>query len=126
VSPADRALASDVLRFHLGEERARLNDPALLERSGRSARALVKNGALRVTLVVMEPGGRIARHHAAGPITVHVLEGDIRFHAAGREHRLAAGDLLVLDAGVEHDVESDAGGSFLLTLVQPEAGNTKT
>ncbi len=48
-----------------------------------------------------------------------VLDGDIRFRAAGAEHRLAAGDLLVADAGVEHDVASDGGGTFLLTVAQP-------
>jgi quercetin dioxygenase-like cupin family protein len=95
-----------------------LNDPALLERSGRNARTLVKNGPLRVILIMVRAGGRIAPHRAACPITVQVLEGDIRFHAAGRDHRLAAGDLLVLDAGVEHDADSDSGGTFLLTLLQ--------
>jgi quercetin dioxygenase-like cupin family protein len=120
VSPADRKVMTDALRFSLEEERARLGDPGLLERSGRNARTLVKNGPLRVVLIVVRAGGRIAPHRAAGPITVQVLDGDIRFHAAGREHRLAAGDLLVLDAGVEHDVDSDTGGTFLLTLLQLE------
>ena len=124
MSPADRTLASDALRFRLEEEQARLNDPALLERSGRNARTLVKQGSLRVTLVRVGAGGKIAPHRAAGPITVQVLEGDIRFHAAGRDHRLAAGDLLVLDAGVEHDVNSDSGGTFLLTLLHLEPGQT--
>ena len=37
-------MASNVLSFHLGEEHARVNDPVLLERNGRTARTLVKNG----------------------------------------------------------------------------------
>jgi quercetin dioxygenase-like cupin family protein len=68
---------------------------------------------------MLRAGGHIAGHKAGGPITVHVLNGDIRFHAVGQDHRLAAGDLLVLNAGVEHEVDSDAGGTFLLTVVQP-------
>ena len=111
MSPADRTLASDALRFRLQEEQGRLNDTALLERSGRNARTLVKQGPLWVTLVRVGAGGRITPHRAAGPITVQVLDGDIRFHAAGRDHRLSAGDLLVLDAGVEHDVNSESGDS---------------
>jgi len=127
VSPADRSLTSDALRFRLEEEEARLNDPALLKRSGRNARTLVKVGSLRVTLVRVGAGGKIAPHRAAGPITVQVLDGDIRFHAAGQDHRLAAGDLLALNAGIEHEVTSDGGGNFLLTVVlHPEAATPET
>ena len=119
MSSIDRPLSGAVLRFHLGEERDRVNDPALLERHGRNARTLLKEGPLRVTLVMVRAGGRIAAHRSDGPVTVHVLDGDIRFRASGQEHRLAAGDLLVAEAGLEHDVASDAGGTFLLTVVQP-------
>lgn len=107
------------VRFKLAEERERANDTQLLERNGRSARTLVKEGPLRVTLVVVKAGGRIAPHHATGPISVQVLNGAIRFLAAGKEHALGVGDLLVVDAGVEHAVETESGGTFLLTVVQP-------
>jgi quercetin dioxygenase-like cupin family protein len=110
-----------VLRFHLADEGARLNNPALLERSGRNARTLAKNGPLRLTLIVVRAGGKIAPHSARGPITVQVLDGDIRFSVAGQEYRLGAGDLLVLDPGMEHEVSSETGGTFLLTVVQPGA-----
>jgi quercetin dioxygenase-like cupin family protein len=117
VPPDKRPLSSNVLSFNLGEERVRVNDRALLERNGRNARTLVKNGPLRVTLVLLQNGGKIAPHRAAGPITVQVLDGEIQFSAAGQDHRLTAGDLLVLDAGVEHHVASEKGGAFLLTVV---------
>jgi quercetin dioxygenase-like cupin family protein len=119
MSSLDRSPRREVLGFDLDQERARLNDPVLLERTGRNALTLVKNGPLRVVLIMVRPGGKIAPHRAAGPITAQVLDGDIRFRAAGQDHRLGTGDLLVLDAGVEHDVNSDAGGTFLLTMVQP-------
>jgi quercetin dioxygenase-like cupin family protein len=118
MSSMNRSVSGDVLRFSLVEERSRANDPAVLERQGRAARTLVKEGSLRVTVVMVGAGGLIAKHHSAGPITVQVLEGDIRFRAAGKEHRLAAGDLLAVSGGVEHDVSSERGGTFLLTLVQ--------
>jgi len=117
MSSIDRPLHGDVLRFDLAAERGRVNDPALLERHGRNARTLLKEGPLRVTLVTVRAGGQIAAHHAAGPITVHVLDGDIRFRVAGQEHRLTPGDLLAVATGLEHDVASDAGGTFLLTVV---------
>ena len=117
MSSIDRPLSGDVLRFDLAAERGRVNDPTQLERHGRNARTLLKEGPLRVTLVMVRAGGRIAAHHAAGPITVHVLQGDIRFRVAGQEHRLTSGDLLAVGPGLEHDVTSDGGGTFLLTVV---------
>jgi quercetin dioxygenase-like cupin family protein len=120
ISSIDRPLSGTALRFSLAEERARVNDAELLQRHGRNARTLLKEGPLRVTLVMVKAGGGIAPHHADGPITVQVLDGGIRFRAAGREYGLVAGDLLVVDAGVEHSVESEQGGTFLLTVVQPK------
>ena len=121
MSPVDRPLSGPVLRFRVSEERARANDAVLLERHGRNARTLVKAGPLRVTLVVVAAGGKIAPHRSDGPISVQVLDGDIRFRAVGMEHALGPGDLLVVDGGVEHAIESSGGGAFLLTVVQPEA-----
>jgi quercetin dioxygenase-like cupin family protein len=117
MSPVGRPLSGDVLRFHLDEERGHVNDTALLERHGRNARTLLKEGPLRVTLVMLRAGGGIAAHRSDGPSTLHVLDGAIRFRGAGQEHRLAAGDLLVAAPGVEHEVASDTGGTFLLTVV---------
>jgi quercetin dioxygenase-like cupin family protein len=120
MSSIDRPLSGDVLRFHLEEERTRVNDPPLLEGHGRNARTLAKVGPLRVTLVMVGAGGHMATHRSDGPISVQVLDGDIRFRLAGGEQRLVAGDLLILNAGVEHEVHSDGGGTFLLTLVHTE------
>lgn len=122
MSSIDRPLSGPVLRFRLSEERERTDDPALLGRHGRNARTLVKAGPLRITLVMVAAGGKIAPHRSDGPISIHVLDGDIRLRAAGTEHALAPGDLLVVDGGVEHAVESSRGGTFLLTVAQPEFG----
>jgi quercetin dioxygenase-like cupin family protein len=114
----ERPLAGG-LRIHgLAHERA--NAAAGPPGSGRKARSLVKDGPLRVTVVVMEPGGRIAEHEAPGPITVQPLEGRIRFTAEGGEHDLGPGQLLALGAGIRHSVSSEEGGAFLLTHCQPE------
>lgn len=89
--------------------------------SGRKARSLVKDGALRVTVVVLEPGGRIAEHEAPGPITVQPLAGRIRFTAEGDTHEIGSGQLLALGARLRHSVSSEEGGAFLLTHCQPES-----
>ncbi|HEU4643839.1 MAG TPA: cupin domain-containing protein [Gemmatimonadaceae bacterium] len=116
MSSLDRSLAADVLRLRLPDERAKASDPALLERNGRNARTLVKEGALRVTLVAVAPGGHVPEHHADGPITMQAVDGRLRVRAGGAEHELTAGDLLALAAGVAHEIRSDEGGAFLLTI----------
>ncbi len=116
-----RPLSADLLTFDLDEERRRTEDPAAIERRGPSARTLVKEGPLRVTLVVLGAGGAIAEHHAAGPITVHVLRGTLRFSALGHGVTLGAGEMISLRAGVRHDVASEDGATFLLTVALPVA-----
>ena len=118
----DRPLHAPELVLGLEEETAALREADTWLRAGRSARTLVKAGPLRVTLVAVAPAGSIAPHHAEGPITVQVLEGEVLFRAGGREHPLRVGDLLALEAGVRHSVESRTGGVFLLTAALPAAG----
>lgn len=117
-----RPLSGDVLVFNLATEIARTADPAAASRKGPAARTLIKNGPLRVTLVVLAPGASISEHHAEGPITVQPIDGRVRFNIAGTDHDLGPGDLLSAGGGVRHSVESDHGASFLLTVAMPVRG----
>jgi quercetin dioxygenase-like cupin family protein len=58
---------------------------------------------------------------AEGPITIHALQGSIIVRAGSDVRTLAAGGLMALDGGVRHDVSSEEGGLFLLTLIAPDA-----
>ena len=116
-------ISGDVLVHHLTDD-AMLIDPDLVEQHGRSARTLVKEGALRVTLIAISANGVLPAHSTSGPISIQLVEGDITVVAAGREYDLASRDLLVLAANVEHSARSRAGGAFLLTVVHvPGAGS---
>lgn len=118
MSSINRPLSGQPLHFRLGEGRLpALLDESLLARTGRSARTLVKDGPLRITLVALGAGGSLAPHRAGGPIAVHVLSGRVEFRAGDESWMLEPGDLLSLAAGVEHAAESAAGGVFLLTVV---------
>jgi quercetin dioxygenase-like cupin family protein len=102
-------------------------DQVLLARHGRSARTLVKEGPLRLTIIGIAPGGDLPTHSTEGPVTVHILEGEVLFEALGRAYPLSIGDLLVLAPGVEHSARSATGGLFLLTVVHaPSAGSRST
>lgn len=118
MSSIDRPLAGDAMMFHLADEQAKAThaDPASQRKS--SARTLVKDGALRVTLVVIPPAGGIAEHHADGPISVQPLEGSVMFKTSAGTFTVATGDLLTLGAGVRHEVSSENGATFLLTVAR--------
>lgn len=120
MSSLNRPLAGDAMLFDLGEEieTARAAHPPA--QAGRTARTLLKNGPLRVTLILMHAGGEIADHTAPGPITIHVLRGSIRFTIGGEEHRISAGQVVSAAAGVRHAVAADEEAAFLLTVVQPQ------
>jgi quercetin dioxygenase-like cupin family protein len=113
----ERPLAGGLRIYDLGEERR--NAAAGPASAGRRARSLVKDGPLRVTVVQVEAGGRIAEHAAPGPITVQPLDGRIRFTAEDGTHDLGPGQLLALGPGIRHSVSSDEGGAFLLTHGHP-------
>jgi quercetin dioxygenase-like cupin family protein len=111
-----RQLSGEILVFEIDEERERASDPDVLLRSGRNARTLLKMGSLRVTLVVLEAGGELAEHEAAGPITVQVVRGRIQFTAQEERHDIGPGQLLATGPGVRHSVASAEGAAFLLTV----------
>ncbi len=112
----DRPLAGESLLFHLDDELSAADHPEILTRSGRTARTLIKDESLRVTLHLIAPGGSIAEHHADGPITVQVLRGAMDFRAGERDYPLRQGDLLALDTGTRHSIHSQEGVAFLLTV----------
>lgn len=107
-------LTGDVLSYHLEEEVRTVR--AHLDSTDRSARTLVKSGALRVTLVGLAPGGSMARHKADGPISIQAIEGEVVFEAGNEEWTLKAGSMLAVEPGIVHSVRSPSGGFFLLTV----------
>jgi len=123
VSSMQRTVEGDVLLHHLTHDESTLDDD-LLTRSGRTARTLVKEGPLRLTMLALAPGGDLPEHSTDGPVSIHILKGSVVFHALGIEYALATNDILVLAPGVRHSARSAQGCTFLLTVVHtPSAGS---
>lgn len=123
MSSMHRTMEGEVLVHHLTRDE-RMIDQTLLARHGRTARTLVKEGPLRLTIIAIAAGGDLPTHSTNGPVTIHVLEGEVFFQALGQEYPLGTGDVLVLAPGVEHSARSATGGLFLLTVVHaPSAGS---
>lgn len=120
MSSIDRPLHGNALLFDLEKEEEEATHPDTLARDGRSSRTLLKEGALRVTLVVLGPGGGIPQHDAEGPITIQPLRGRVEVALGEGTRGVEAGQILALGPGIVHDVRSDEGAAFLLTVSHPE------
>lgn len=85
-------------------------------REGHTARTLTREPDLRIVLIVMKAASRLAEHHANETVSIHALSGHLRLHILNRVVDLPAGQLLVLERGLRHDVEAVVESAFLLTL----------
>lgn len=111
-------LASPMLTLDLNREIQDLRAEARWQ-SGHTAKTLVKYPDFRIVLIAMNAGGRMEKHQTAGRISVHALQGRIRFETAQRSADLIAGQLLTLESSIPHDVEAITDSAFLLTIALP-------
>lgn len=114
-------LGASVLQFDLSKEIEELRKEDSWQReSGRSSKTLVKQQDLRIVLVLMKAHTRMTEHRAEARISIQALSGLMRVHLEGHSTELAAGQLLALDCGLRHDVESLEESAFLLTISWPK------
>lgn len=89
-------------------------------RGGHRQKALFKHEARTIALFVMEPGGAMPEHAAAGTVTVQTIEGEIEVtlgeNASQGSRRMPAGALLVLAPETRHSVRALAASVFLLQV----------
>lgn len=111
-------LANAVIHTNIRAELEKLKSaPAWQQPAGRSSETLVKYADFRVVLVTLKQGSHVNQHHADGPVSVYCLQGKIRLRMPdGQGRELAAGDILALERGVQHDVEAVEESAFLLTI----------
>lgn len=85
-------------------------------KNGHRQIAVFQWGPVTEVLFAFEPGGEMPGHSAPGLVTIHVLEGRLNVRAAGQDHALNAGNVLILNPGVPHDVRSPEVSAMLLTI----------
>ncbi|MGH9680555.1 MAG: cupin domain-containing protein [Candidatus Acidiferrales bacterium] len=121
----DGTLSGPLFQFDMASELNQLHrDESWQNLTGRSSKTLVKYPDLRIVLISMKANTRMHEHTAEARISVHSLNGHIRVHLPERVVDLPAGQLLVLDQSMPHDVEAVDDSAFLLTLSWPP--KTKT
>lgn len=80
---------------------------------------LARTPTLEIHRLVVARGREIPTHQARGTITVHCLEGRIRFTARGVVRELEAGRMIVLAAGEPHSLVGLEDSSVLVTKLIP-------
>lgn len=76
-----------------------------------------------VSVVELDPGGRIDRHLHAFEQGLYLLEGSLVVEVAGRQEELAAEDHLFVGRGVAHALRNDGGsGARWLEVSAPQPG----
>jgi quercetin dioxygenase-like cupin family protein len=117
----EHIMAGRALRFGLDDQIARLRAEVAAGDAGegRSAITLVKDGPLRVVLVVLNAGTTMDEHAAPGPATVQVIEGRVRIAVDADQCACDRGAVVVFEGGVAHTVSADADSVLLLTIVDP-------
>jgi quercetin dioxygenase-like cupin family protein len=108
-----------VQAFDAASEAKRLREGKTYEDHGRSVLSLFHGPTLRAMLTAIAAGSGTGERRVAGPSTVHVLEGEVRFQAGEERHVLSAGGTLVLEGNVPYKAEALSDAAFLHTLVRP-------
>jgi quercetin dioxygenase-like cupin family protein len=113
--PSERFAGSSHL-FSLSNALEELRAEDHPSRSGHRQITLLQRAPVTQVLFSFEAGGQLDQHSAHGLVTIHVLEGTLSVRADEEDHDLVAGDVLVLDPDVPHDVRASSEAAMLLTV----------
>src|SRR5215203_3370315 len=102
----------------------RLREEKTYEDHGRSVLNLFHGPSLRAMLTTIAAGRRTGERRVAGPSTVQVLEGEVRFRAGEERHVLSVGGTLILEGNVPYEAEALSDAAFLHTLVRLTEGKS--
>ena len=124
MSSLTRALTGEKLTFDLAVQIAELRQDESYIRSGRVGRTLIKAGPLRLTLTVIAEGVDIGTHHAASPMTLHVLEGRLKYRVGDDAFEIGQGEVLFFGPGHAQDIQALEDTALLLTITRegPDGG----
>lgn len=107
------------VRFDLDEVVRELRADEQYLREGQTSRTLIRAADLRIVVVALQAGKTISEHHAKVTAAVQTLSGDIRLQLPERNVEVPVGQILVMGAGLTHDVYAETDSAFVLTLGWP-------
>jgi quercetin dioxygenase-like cupin family protein len=78
--------------------------------------SIAHRGPLRLVLFAFDAGGRLPEHRAPGLVTILALRGRLRIRTPRTVHELDAGQAVLLDPEVPHDVDAPVESDMLLAV----------
>lgn len=111
-----RRLAGRMLAFLLQVEDDTLREFAAASKSGRAAKTLVKEGALRVTLVALKRGTSLPAHRVAAAVSVQTIRGRVKLGTDSEAMELPIGSLVAFGPGVAHSATAMSDSALLITV----------
>jgi quercetin dioxygenase-like cupin family protein len=82
------------------------------------SRVLVKQPAGSVTLFAFDAAQELSEHTTPFDALVQVLDGEAEATIGGTPHRLGAGDVILMPAGVPHALRAPTRFRMLLTMLR--------
>lgn len=110
-------MAGPLLCFGLETEVRRLRAEPEAAQNTRNGITLVKDGPLRVVLVLLKAGAAFDDAAGLGPATVQILSGQVRFEARDGQGTLGPGAIVAIESGIPHLVVAEEESVVLVTIV---------
>jgi quercetin dioxygenase-like cupin family protein len=82
------------------------------------SRTLMRTDGGNVTAFAFDSGQALSEHSAPFDALVHLLDGVLVVSIAGEEHRLAAGEAILMPANVPHAVRAPSPSRWLLVMLK--------
>jgi len=102
--------------FNLDTALKELRAEAHPARNGHRQKTIFQRVPVTKVLFAFDAGGALANHSAHGLVTIHVLEGRLMVQADEQDQELNAGEILILNPDVPHDVRASQASAMLLTV----------
>jgi quercetin dioxygenase-like cupin family protein len=100
----------------LSQEAAALRAEPAWQQNDRNARTFVKEADLRVVLTVLKQGAIVKEHRAPGTAVVQAVSGRLRLRIADQAVELSAGQAVILERDMPHDVEALDESAFTIAI----------
>jgi quercetin dioxygenase-like cupin family protein len=117
----ERMLDAPLVNIDIGRFITQIKKETAWDNSDRNAITVYKTSGLRIVLVALHEGAVMAKHTAAGIISVQVLEGEINFTTDEQSVILKKEQMIALHKGLPHSVTALKESVFLLTLTTSPA-----
>ena len=112
----ERLLDAPLVHIDIAGFSMQLKKESTWNNSDRNAITFCKTNGLRMVLIALHEGAVIAKHTAAGTLSVQVLEGEIIFATDEQSVVLKKEQMIALHKGLPHSVTALKESVFLLTL----------